>query len=143
MADASPRRPCEPPRLYSWTVVAPGEDSPSLGAVGVSDDYGRAITSLGEALRDFPAGSRGLVHKVMLSFTRPGYLYESLMARGRYDSRSRTVVWETIPAPAIWGGKLYPRVTDLPADIGDAYPPEAIAAGLADYEAEQGRQQWA
>lgn len=131
----------EPPRFFSWTVVAPEKGSPGLGAVGVTDDYSRALAGLGEALRASPDGARGLVHKVMLSFSRPGYLYERLVAHARYDSGSGTVVWETVPPPATWGGTLYPKVTDPPEAIGDAYPPEAIAAGLADYEAEHGRKQ--
>ena len=134
-----PRRPWEPPRLYSWTVVTPQKGSPTLGALGVTDDRNRALTRVGEALHSSLAGARGLVHKVMLSFSRPGYLYESLEARGRLDPVSGTVVWEAIPEPGTWGRQLHARVTDPLAAIGDAIPPEAIAAGLADLEAEQDR----
>jgi hypothetical protein len=129
----------EPPRLYSWTVVVPKKGSPTLGALGVTDDRHHALTSVGDALRSSPAGARGLVHKVMLSFSRPGYVYEGLEALGRFDPASGTVVWETIPKPDAWGQRLDPKVTDPPQAIGDAIPPEAIAAGLADLEAEQGR----
>jgi hypothetical protein len=65
----------------------------------VTDDRHRALTRLGDALRDAPAGARGLMHKVMLSFSHPGYLYESLEACGRFDPDSGAVVWETIPEP--------------------------------------------
>jgi hypothetical protein len=125
--------------MYSWTVVAPGGDSRGLGALGVTDDRARALARLGDALRDAPVGARGLVHKVMLSFSRVGYLYESLEAHGRYDPDSGAVVWEPIPDPSPWGTRLHARVTDPPEAIGDAIPPEAIAAGLADYEAERDR----
>jgi hypothetical protein len=139
MTDASARAPWSPPRLYSWTVVASGKNSPALGALGITDDRNRALTRVGDALRSAPAGARGLVHKVMLSFSRPGYLYESLEARGRFDPVSGTVVWEALPDPSPWGRQLCVRVTDPPETIGDAIPPEAIAAGLADLKADQGR----
>lgn len=125
----------ELPRFYSWTVVTPEASSLGLGALGVSDDRNRALTNLSDALRDAPAGARGLVHKVMLSFTRPGYLYEALVARGRFDPGSGTVLWETLPGPGTWG----PHVTDAPQAIADALPPEAVSAGLADLEAESQR----
>jgi hypothetical protein len=35
--------------------------------------------------------------------------------------------------------RLDPKITDPLCAIGDAIPPEVIAAGLADLEAEQGR----
>jgi hypothetical protein len=133
------RRPWEPPRLYSWTVLAPEKGSPVLGALGVTDDRNRALTCVDDALRSSPAGARGLVHKVMLSFSRPGYVYEGLEARARFDPGSGAVVWEVLQEPVTWGQQLHARVTDLPEVIGDAIPPEAIAAGLADLEAEQGR----
>lgn len=133
----------DPTRFFSWTVVVPESPSPGLGALGVTGDYGRAIVALSDELRAAPYGARGLVHKVMLSFTRPGYLYEALVARGWFDAVTCAVVWETLPNPGGWGLQLYARVTDPREAIGDAFPPEAIAAGLADYEAEQGRQQWA
>jgi hypothetical protein len=107
--------------------------------VGVSDDRNRALINVGDAVRDAPAGARGLVHKVMLSFTRPGYLYERLEARARFDPGNGAVVWVTPPEASTWGRQLHPRVTDPPQAIGDAFPPEAIAAGLADLDAEQGR----
>jgi hypothetical protein len=132
-------QPWQPPRLYSWTVVTPRGDSSDLGALGVTDDRARALAHVGEELRDAPAGARGLVHKVMLSFSRPGYLYEALEARGRYDPGTGAVVWETLPEPSTWGQWLNARITDPPEAIGDAIPPEAIAAGLADLEAERGR----
>lgn len=129
----------ESPRLYSWTVIAPEEGSAALGAVGVTNDRTRALASLGDALRDAPAGARGLVHKVRLSFTRPSYLYQGLDARGRFDPGTGAVVWETPLEASTWGQQLDPEVTDLPEVIGDAFPPEAISAGLADLEAERGR----
>lgn len=118
--------------------MAPGRDSPALGALGVTDDRNRALTHVGDALRDAPAGARGLVHKVLLSFSRVGYLYEGLEARGRFDPASGTVVWEVLPEPTTWGWRK-PLPTDPPEDVGDAIPPEAIAAGLSDLEVQQGR----
>jgi hypothetical protein len=128
----------ESPRLYSWTVIAPEEGSAALGAVGVTNDRTRALASLGDALRDAPAGARGLVHRVLLSLINPGYMYESLEARCRYDPDSGTVVWDQLPPPSTWAN-LRPLITDRPETIRDAFPPEAMAAGLADLEAEQGR----
>jgi hypothetical protein len=130
------RRPWEPPRLYSWTVIIPDH---SGGALGVSDDRNHALTRVSDALRGSPVGARGLVHRVMLSFTRPGYLYEALEARGRYDPASGAVVWEALPEPRPWGTQPHAGVIDPSEAIGDAIPPEAIAAGLADYAAEHGR----
>jgi hypothetical protein len=104
----------------------------------VTDDEHSTLTRLSEALREAPHGSRGLVHRVMLSFARAGYIYESLIAVGRFEPSSGAVVWEDISGPTTWGLPC-PRVTDSPESIGDALPPEAIAAGLADLAVEQGR----
>jgi hypothetical protein len=103
----------------------------------VADDHGRALLHAGDALREAPAGSRCLVHRVMLSFSRIGYFYEALVARGRLRrGSSGTVVWEALPAPGV---QLAPLITDARETIGDSLPPEAIAAGLADLELHQER----
>jgi hypothetical protein len=122
-----------PQWMYSWTVVnGPPQD---LGALGVTDDRNRALTRVSDELRNSPAGARGLVHRVLLSLINPGYMYESLEARCRYDAGSGTVVWDQLPPPSTWAN-LRPLITDRPETIGDAIPPEAIAAGLADLDAQ-------
>ncbi|MCW2902651.1 MAG: hypothetical protein JWO67_4916 [Streptosporangiaceae bacterium] len=74
----------------------------------------------------------------MLSFSRPGYVYEGLRPSAGLAPASGTVVWETIPKPDAPGQRLDPKVGDPPQAIGDAIPPEAIAC-LADYRARRCR----
>jgi hypothetical protein len=123
----------EPPRMYSWTIA--GGDG--AGAVGVTDDYERALDEVVDALRSAPAGSRGLVHRVSLSFIRTGFVYEGLIARCRPDPAG-DVAWDDIPPPSMWT-KLAPMFTDPPEILGDGIPPEAIATGLVDIQTHQER----
>ncbi|GAA2100514.1 hypothetical protein [Actinomadura alba] len=123
------RRTWEPPRLYSWTIVAGGD----VGALGVTDDHEHALAAVADALRSAPVGARGLVHRTMLSFSRLGYVYEGLVARCRIDPGSGTVVCDDLPRPSSWT-RLAPTFTDPPEVLGDAIPPEAIATGLADLQ---------
>ena len=81
-----------------------------------------------DALRSAPAGSRGLVHRVMLSFSRVGYVYEGLVARCRIDPADG-VEWDELPSPFTWTG-LAPMFTD---------PPEAITTGLVDFQVHRER----
>lgn len=124
------RRPWEPPRLYSWTVLPPDDDGP--GAVGVTDELQRALEHASEVLRAAPDGSRGLVHQVARSFARIGYQYDRLIARGWVDHGSGTIVWEEHPPRAALGvdALLEAEVVAL----SDAVPPEAVAASLADLQ---------
>ncbi|HEV7933477.1 MAG TPA: hypothetical protein VGP70_14360 [Actinomadura sp.] len=121
------QHPSEPARLYSWTVVIPARTSSTVGDVGVTDDLNRAVGHVCDALRKAPLGARGLVHRVMLSFSGLGYVYEALVARGRVEPDSDTIVWDIIPAPPQdpWdpsesSQQLTRRQTD------DALPPEAM-----------------
>ncbi|MBC6458629.1 hypothetical protein [Actinomadura sp. HBU206391] len=66
-------------------------------------------------------------------FSRIGYVYERLVARGVYDAVTDTVVWR----PA--AGCASDRPGGLVTDGSDGMPPEAVAAGLADLEAERDR----
>ncbi|WP_222722592.1 hypothetical protein [Actinomadura alba] len=100
----------------------------------MSDDGARARKYVADGLRDASDGARGLVHRVTLSFSRIGYVYEALVARGRLDPMSGAVVWEEFPAQNSWG-----RLNGLFAETVDGMPPEAVAAGLADAEADQDR----
>ena len=126
----------EPPRLYSWTIVSAADDS--TGALGVSVDYDRALSATAEAIRDAPAGSRGLVHRVSLSFSRVGYFYEGLVARCCVDPDSGAVVWDNIPRPSSWS-RTAPAVTNPPEVLNDGIPPEAISTSLADLQEHQER----
>jgi hypothetical protein len=98
------------------------------------DDRARALACAGEALRDAPSGACGLVHRVTLSFARVGYVYDALVARGRFDPVSGAVVWEELPARTSWE-----RLNASLAEPRDAIPPEAFAAGLADLKSERER----
>jgi hypothetical protein len=122
-----------PPTLFSWSVVIGRGDPPPLGAVGVTDDRARALTRLGAALRDAPPGARGLVHRVLPSMARVGYLYDGLIARGTFDPAGDAVVWEELPDVGSW------RLGARFACGRDAIPPEGVAAGLADLESERAR----
>lgn len=128
--------------LFSWSVIPPGRGC-DRGAVGVTDDRRLAMAHVEAELQTAPVGSRALVHKVLPSLARIAYIYESLVASGRVNPRSGAVVWETLPNPAGWGQQLYPKVTDPREVIGDAFPPEAIAAGLADGETYDSQRQTA
>ncbi|GAA2084055.1 hypothetical protein [Actinomadura alba] len=119
------------PTLFSWSVVTRCDGAVLLGAVGVTDEEQRALAGLGDALREAPAGARGLVHRVMLSFARCGYVYESLIARAALDPRSGAIVWEQFPRGS------FGRLNLLFGETDDSIPPEALAAGLADLEADR------
>ncbi|MBC6458045.1 hypothetical protein [Actinomadura sp. HBU206391] len=127
MTGALPRRHLDPPRMYSWTIA--GGDG--AGACGVTGDYDRTLDDVVEALASAPAGSRGLVHRVILSFSRVGYVYQGLVARCRIDPPTGDVVWDSLPSPASWS-TLAPMFTDPPEILGDGIPPEAIATCLVD-----------
>lgn len=133
-ADREPQRPWAPPRLYSWSIVG----GAGAGAVGVTDDYEVALDEVVEELAAAPAGSRGLVHRIYLSFVRAGYMYEGLVARGRIVAGR--VAWDTLPPPDSWT-KLAPMFTDPPHVLGDGIPPEAIATGLVDLEIHEEREE--
>jgi hypothetical protein len=122
------QRPWEPPRLYSWTIVG----GAGAGAVGVTDDYELALDEVVDALASAQAGSRGLVHRVSLSFIRTGFVYEGLIARCRIDPAG-DVAWDNIPPPSTWT-HLRPMYTDPGQALGDAIPPEALTTGLADLQ---------
>ncbi|GAA2109173.1 hypothetical protein [Actinomadura alba] len=126
------QRPWEPPRLYSWTVVS----GAGAGSIGVTDDYGLALDEVVDALAGAPAGARGLVHRVSLSYHRAAYVYEGLVARCRLGREG--AVWDDIPPPSTWT-KLRPVFTDPGQVLGDAIPPEAIATGLVDIQARKER----
>jgi len=132
--------PWRPPRIYSWTIVAPGGDPLRLGAAGVCGDRQRVFARVTEALREAPPGSRGLVHSVTLSFARVGYVYDSLIARGRLDTASSAVVWDDLSAHGGWG-RLDALFAGAPDGFSDSVPPEAIAAGLADLDSDRERRQ--
>lgn len=117
----------EPLRLYSWTIVCP-PDAGNTGALGVTVDHGRALSAVTAALRDAPTGSRGLVHRVALSFSRVGYFYEGLVARCQLDPDSGGVVWDALPPVTSWS-RSAPAVTDPPDRLNDGMPPEAVIAG--------------
>jgi hypothetical protein len=121
------RRPWEPPRLYSWTVLPPDDGEP--GAVGITDDEQLALEHASEALRTAPDGSRGLVHRAQPSIARIGYYYVGLIARGSVDPESGVVVWEDLP------------VLNSLDSLTDEMPPEALAAGLEDVKTESERRQ--
>jgi hypothetical protein len=133
MTGTRSRRPWDPPRMYSWSVV--GGDG--AGTCGVTDDYEHALAEVVGALTDAPAGSRGLVHRMALSFIRTAYVYEGLVARCRLD-RGGDPVWDDIPPPATWTG-LRPMFTDPGRVLGDAIPPEAVTTGLVDIQAHKDR----
>jgi hypothetical protein len=133
-------RPWESPRLYSWSIVTP-DDGCDNGSIGVSGDEGRALQAAGEALWDAPEGSRALVHRVIRSMTRVAFLYERLVARGSIDTASGILMWEKLPSNHWQSLSLRVAVTDPPEALADAYPPEAISAGLADAEVERQRLQ--
>ncbi|GAA2119672.1 hypothetical protein GCM10009780_79560 [Actinomadura alba] len=108
-----------------------------VGAVGVADDYYRACREVVDALASAPAGSRGLIHRVCLSYHRTAYVYEGLIARGRF--RRGRVVWDKVSPPSAWT-HLRPRYSDPDHAIGDAIPPEAFAAGFEDLQTHKERQ---
>ncbi|MBC6456314.1 hypothetical protein [Actinomadura sp. HBU206391] len=120
--------------------MPPGTDPFHRGAAGVCDDRQRVFARVTEALREAPPGSRGLVHSVTLSFSRIGYVYESLIARGRFDAASGVVVWEDVSARGGWG-RLDTLFAGAPERAGDSIPPEALAAGLADLHSDRQRRQ--
>jgi hypothetical protein len=132
------------PPLFSWSVITRSGNSgksPLLGAVGVTDDQERALERLCEALRDAPAESRGLMHKVTVSMAKPGhYYYDGLLVRVTVDACTGAVVSEEFPPRGAWGNldALLKAAADA---LGDGIPPEAISAGLADLEAEVERRQ--
>ena len=119
--------------MYSWTIVG----GAGVGAIGVTDDYELALDQVVDALRSAPADSRGLVHRVLLSFHRVGYVYEGLIARCRLDA-ANCIKWDDIPPPSKWT-KLAPMFTDPPEVLGDGIPPEAVATGLADLQTHRDR----
>ncbi|GAA2089431.1 hypothetical protein [Actinomadura alba] len=127
------RRPWEPPRLYSWSIVG----GAGVGACGVTDDYEVALNEVVDALARIPAGPRGLVHRVALSFIRTAYVYERLIARCRIDPVG-DLAWDDLPAPSAWT-RLRPMFTDPGQVLGDAIPPEAITTGLLDIQAHKER----
>jgi hypothetical protein len=120
--------------MFSWTIVPPDGETHRLGALGVTDDRARALVRAGEALRTATSGARALVHEVTLSFARVAYLYDALVARGRFDPLSGTVMWEEFPGQASRS-----RLRPLLCQAGDAIPPEAVAAGIADLDTERKR----
>jgi hypothetical protein len=122
-------RPWEPPRLYSWSIV-----DTERGMSGVTDEHSRAVRRASDALRVVPAGARGLIHLVTPCLSRIGYVYERLVSRGLYNPATDTVVWE--PAARC---RRSDELGALLADGSDGMPPEAIAAGLADLQAERDR----
>lgn len=120
--------------------MPPGCDPLGLGAAGVCGDRQRVFARVADALREAPQGSRGLVHSVTLSFSRIGYVYDSLIARGRLDAVSGAVVWDDLSAHGGWG-RLDTDFAGAPDGFGDSVPPEAIAAGLADLDSDRERRQ--
>jgi hypothetical protein len=127
------QRPVDPPRMYSWTLVT----GAGAGAMGITDDYERALDNVVDALATAPAGSRGLVHRIWLSYHRAAYVYEGLVARCRLGVHGAE--WDDIPPPSTWT-HLHPLFTDPDADaLGDAIPPEALATGFEDLRAQQER----
>jgi hypothetical protein len=104
--------------------------------MGVTDDYEHALDDVVEALTRVPAGARGLVHRVSLSYHRAAYVYEGLVARCRVGRGG--AVWDDIPPPSMWTN-LRPVFTDPGQVLGDAIPPEAIATGLVDIQARKER----
>ncbi|GAA2088156.1 hypothetical protein [Actinomadura alba] len=116
----------EPPRMYSWSIV--GADG--TGACGVSNDYELALDEVVMALCNARAGSRGLVHRVSPSYHRTALVYEGLVARCRIGTADAPV-WDDIPPPSAWT-HLRPLYTDPDHALGDAIPPEALAAGFED-----------
>ncbi|GAA2104090.1 hypothetical protein [Actinomadura alba] len=119
--------------MYSWSIV--GEDG--AGACGVTDHYELALDEVMDALAGALSGSRGLVHRVCLSFIRTAYVYEGLIARCRLDPTGDPV-WDDIPPPSTWTS-LRPAFTDPGEALGDAIPPEAITTGLVDIQAHRQR----
>lgn len=107
----------------------------------MTDDHARALSHVCEALRAAPAGARGLVHRVAVSFSHTGYFYEGLVARCQIDPGSGAILWDEVPWPASWGN-LAPLFTDPSESNGDAIPPEAISAGLADLRTHRKRLQY-
>jgi hypothetical protein len=103
-----------PPRLFSWTVVVEDGEPPNLGAVGVSDNRGSALTDLSDALKAAPAGSHGLLHEVTVSLTRVGYWYGPDAVRADLDELSGEVVIDALALVGRWGQLSHP--------FGDAFP---------------------
>lgn len=129
-----------PFRLYSWTIFKAIGDPPELGAVGVCDDQGRALTRMSEALREAPAGAQGLVHKVTCNPVKLAYWYDDLVARAQVNPSTGAVeVAERHPTEG-WG-RLGDVFAEMAEACADTPPPEALSAGLADLEtaAEQRR----
>ncbi|SEG80184.1 hypothetical protein SAMN04489712_11334 [Thermomonospora echinospora] len=130
--------PSRRPALFSWTVVTRHDDLRRVGACGVCDDRARAMRHLGEALLEAPAGAVGLVHRVTVGVAGLGYLYDGLIARACLDPATGTIDWLEMGCPRwAWGPRdaLLDAVTGR---AGDPLPPEAVALGLADPQAESG-----
>jgi hypothetical protein len=124
------------PDLYSWTVVPPADVRPEVGACGVVfKDRSRAFTVVGQALREAPAGSRALLHKVSLGRAKTGYCYEALLARAAVDQDTKAIVWQKFPTPAAWADGAT-TLSEAAEAMDPPLPPEAISASLADAEAE-------
>jgi hypothetical protein len=131
------QRSWEPPRLYSWSIVG----AAGTGACGVTGNYETALDEVVDVLASAPVGSRGLVHRVSMSFIRTAYRYEGLIARCRMDRGD--LVWDDIPPPSTWT-HVRPLFTDPDSDaLGDAIPPEAIVTGFVDIQAHKERLQQA
>jgi hypothetical protein len=91
------------PQLYSWTVIDQVGDPPLLGALGVCDDRQRALSRLSEALREAPAGARGVVHKVTVSLAEVGYWYDEVIALAEFDAATGAVVHRDVGPQGGWG----------------------------------------
>jgi hypothetical protein len=92
-----PAPPPPPPRMYSWQLhQAPGRP----GACGVTDDHGRALWHLRQALKAAPPGAEGFVARVkprgLLELT---YDYGDVVATGRRDPRRGLIWWHRAPGP--------------------------------------------
>lgn len=78
-----------PTRMYAWDVQADDR-----GAAGVTDDRGRAIRNVHQALRDADTSARGKVRKVGLSsadFAK--YVELGDVGEAWRDAASGAVVW--------------------------------------------------